>query len=258
MANEFWPVIYCTVPSSPPHSFISYIFSHHPPFPLPIDRYSTRHHRPRKARNNLRTQPTRREFSTVLSSSPQALSSGTSIHSPAASHPVNKRILARLHHDPCRIRRANRHRQAIAIARVAHLRTSAWLVAMSPSPAATLLASGNSLGRSRWAHARCASLSLLSSVAQLHFPIRSPLWYLGKQATEAIFAVEAAVTGTRPAFALRVYALIVARAAITTPLAKFPGQKLANGKEPADVLRHSNSTRRTKVSRAYYSIRPES
>ena len=70
-------------------------YPHHPPFSLPIDRYSARHLHPRKVRNTFRTQPTHREFSTVLSSSPQALSSGTSIHSPAASHPVNKRILAR-------------------------------------------------------------------------------------------------------------------------------------------------------------------
>jgi hypothetical protein len=32
-------------------------------------------------------------------------------------------------------------------------------------------------------------------VAQLHFPIRSPLCYLGNQATQATFAVEAASTG---------------------------------------------------------------
>lgn len=159
-------------------------YPHHPPFSLPIDRYSTQHIHPCKARNNPPTQPTRREFSTVLSSSPQALSSGTSIHSPAASHPVNKRILVALHHDPCRIRRANRHRQAIALARVAHLRTIAWLVAMSPSPAATLLPHP---GRSRWHKLLRCYPPWRSSTFQ-HSILRSAtLWYLGKQATGDTF-----------------------------------------------------------------------
>ena len=66
----------------------------------------------------------------------------------------------------------------------------------------------------------------------------------------AIFAVEAAPTGTRPAFALRVCALIVARAALRTPLAKFPSQKLANGKEPAECTPLCAIATRTGVPRS--------
>jgi hypothetical protein len=171
---------------------------------------------------------------------PQALSSGTSIHSPAVSHPVNKRILVACIMIPAR-RRANRHK------------ASAHLVAMSPSSAATLSRIGGAALGDLDYYCTCAS-SLLSSVAQLHFPIRSPLCYLGNQATQATFAVEAASTGTRPAFCLSRFcprSCQLLHYDASSP--SFPAAKSwQTGKEPADALRSNSKAYldlgRTKVS----------
>lgn len=144
--------------------------------------------------------------------------------------------------------RANRHNQA----------KLAWLVAMSPSPAATL----SRIGGAALVDLDCTcAFALPSSVAQLHFPIRSPLWYLGKQATDDLF-----VPSKPPLQAPGLHLLCAFMPSILRLLhydASSPSspssQKLANGER--NLQTNSIATRKRtwvvpRYPRAHYSIWP--
>lgn len=162
------------------------------------------------------------------------------------SHPVNKRILVACIMIPAR-RRANRHNRA----------TLAWLVAMSPSPAATL----SRIGGAALVDLDCTcAFALLSSVAQLHFPIRSPLWYLGKQATEGLLCRRSRLYRHQACIC---FARLCPRSCvccITTPLRQVSQQPKV-GKRERNLQTNSIATRKRtwvvpRYPRAHYSIRP--
>ena len=232
MPSRFWPVIH--------HPFIQYLSyidslinlprSRTPPPPPHASCIDIVHGTVGRARQGTASDQSplvnfhRPPYGTIIL--PQALSSGTSIHSPAVSHPVNKRILVACIMIPAR-RRANRHNQA----------TLAWLVAMSPSPAATL----SRIGGTALVDLDCTcAFALLSSVAQLHFPIPSPLWYLGKQATEGLLCRRSRLYRHQACIC---FARLCPRSCVCCITLRQVSQQPKvgkRGKEPADEL-HSNS-----------------